>query len=73
MVDWLRSLECEVVVEFPHRDDPMVQRLLEAKRSDAHPDYELSTFESLLADRFHVDESLRLASGTRTLFLAHPG
>jgi hypothetical protein len=73
IVDWLRNLECEVVVEFPHRDDPMVQRLLEAKRSDAHPDYELSTFESLLADRFHVDESLRLASGTRTLFLAHPG
>ena len=24
--DWLRSLDCEVVVEFPDRDDPMVQR-----------------------------------------------
>jgi hypothetical protein len=72
VVAWLRSLESEIVVEFPHRDDPMVQRLLASKRKDAHPDYELATFEGLLRRRFDVVESTRLASGTRTLYLARP-
>jgi hypothetical protein len=72
LVDWLRSLESEVVVEFPHRDDPMVQRLLGAKRDDAHPDYERENVERVLGERFDIDESERLASGTRTLYFARP-
>ena len=71
-VRWLNELDCEVVVEFPHRDDPMVQRLLGAKRKDAHPDYSLETFEELLRSRFRVANSLELPSGTRTLYYAVP-
>ena len=71
-VDWLRSLDCEVVVEFPARTDPMVQRLLVAKRSDAHPDYESDTFDSLLRARFDVVDQAELPSGTRTLYFARP-
>ena len=71
-VDWLRSLDCEVVVEFPARTDPMVQRLLVAKRSDAHPDYESETFDSLLRARFEVVDLVELPSGTRTLYFARP-
>jgi SAM-dependent methyltransferase len=72
IVDWLRNLDCEVVVELPHRDDPMVQRLLQHKRAEAHPDYELATFDALLRERFEVVDSLRLASGRRTLFRVRP-
>ena len=39
VVRWLRGLDSELVIEFPDRGDPMVQRLLGAKRDDAHPDY----------------------------------
>ena len=72
IVAWLRSLDCEVVVELPHRDDPMVQTLLRHKRPEAHPDYEVATFESVLGDAFEIVESLALSSGTRTLYLVRP-
>jgi hypothetical protein len=71
-VDWLRSLDCEAVVEFPSRSDPMVQRLLAAKRADAHPDYESETFDSLLRERFDVLDLVDLPSGSRRLYFARP-
>ena len=45
VVRWLRALDSEVVIEFPDRGDPMVQRLLGAKRDEAHPDYTRTSFE----------------------------
>jgi hypothetical protein len=72
LVDWLRGLECELVIEFPDREDAMVQRLLSAKRADAHPDYDRATFERRLAERFEIAESIELPSGTRTLYAARP-
>ena len=50
----------------------MVQRLLGAKRDDAHPDYSRETFEALLGASFGIVDSLELASGTRTLYHAVP-
>ena len=70
VVDWLTSLACEVVVEFPDRADPMVQRLLAAKRDDAHPDYSLSEFDALLRARYDVVD--RLESPTRVLYHVRP-
>jgi hypothetical protein len=72
VVAWLRGLGCEVVVEFPHRDDPMVEGLLAAKRDGAHPDYDVTLFETTLRAALDVVESRMLASGTRTLYLARP-
>jgi hypothetical protein len=72
IVRWLRSLGSEVVIEFPDRSDPMVQRLLGAKREEAHPDYSRETFERLLGSSFRIIESLELATGTRTLYHAVP-
>jgi len=72
LVDWLRGLDCELVIEFPSREDPMVQRLLGAKRDNAHPDYDRGTFEDLLGASFEIVESLELPSGTRTLYFARP-
>jgi hypothetical protein len=72
IVDWLRSLDCEVVVEFPDRDDSMVQALLLRKPPASHPDYRREHFESLLFEAFEVVESRELSSRTRTLYLVRP-
>jgi hypothetical protein len=72
VVDWLAGLGSALVVEFPTREDPMVQKLLAPKREGLHPDYELGHFERCLAEGFTIDRSERLGSGTRVLFLARP-
>ena len=69
---WLRSLDTWLVIEFPTPDDPMVKRLLAAKRERTHADYERGAFERALRDSFHVETSLELSSGTRALYLARP-
>jgi len=72
VVDWLAELGGALVVEFPGRDDPMVQKLLAPKRAGLHSDYEQSFFECCLRERFEVRRTERQASGTRTLYFATP-
>lgn len=72
VVDWLALLGGEVVVEFPDRQDPMVQRLLARKHEGAHPDYTRETFEALLRPRFGILSRLELSSGTRVLYHLAP-
>jgi hypothetical protein len=71
-VDWLSSLGCSLVIEFPTREDPMVKKLLAPKRDGLHPDYELGFFERCLNEAFDVERSERLESGTRVLYFARP-
>lgn len=71
-VDWLASLGSALVIEFPTREDPMVQKLLAPKRDGLHPDYELGYFEQVLGDAFEVERSERLESDTRVLYFARP-
>jgi SAM-dependent methyltransferase len=71
-VDWLASLRCSLVIEFPTREDPMVQKLLAPKREGLHSDYELGNFERVLSGAFEVERSERLRSGTRVLYFAQP-
>lgn len=68
IVDWLASLGGTHVVEFPLPEDAMVQRLLNAKRDEGHPDYDLEYFERRLTERFEVRNRLEL--GSRVLFEA---
>jgi hypothetical protein len=70
-LDWLRSLDTALVIEFPDRTDPMVQRLLGGKREGSNPDYEKPVFERALEARFAIDRSAPV-SETRTLYEAHP-
>jgi hypothetical protein len=70
-LDWLRALDAVVIVEFPDRGDPMVQKLLSGKREGANPDFEQATFERALEDRFLV-ERVDAVSATRTLYEARP-
>jgi ribosomal protein L11 methylase PrmA len=69
-LDWLRTLDSALVIEFPDREDPMVQRLLSGKTETANPDYDRESFERALGERFTVERTERL--GTRTLYEAHP-
>jgi hypothetical protein len=71
-VDWLAELGGALVVEFPAREDPMVQKLLAGKREGLHPDYERGFFERCLRATFDVQRSEELGSGTRTLYFATP-
>ena len=71
-LSWLRELGTAVVIEFATRDDPRVARLLARKRPGAHPDYDREPFERTLAERFVVERSETLSSGTRALYYARP-
>jgi hypothetical protein len=72
LVAWLQGLGAHLVVEFADRDDPMVQRLLAAKRAETHEGYGRKTFERVLQEYFEVERAEELESGTRTLYLARP-
>jgi SAM-dependent methyltransferase len=72
VVDWLASLGATTVVEFPTREDPMVQRLLAGKRDETHLDYDLAGFERLLGEAFEVEARQELPGGTRVLFRVRP-
>lgn len=69
-LDWLQRLAASVVVEFPTPDDPMVKRMLGRKRQADHHDYRRDWFERCLDERFSVERSEVLASGSRVLYRA---
>jgi SAM-dependent methyltransferase len=71
LLEWLSNLQSAILIEFPARDDPMVKRLLDAKRPGTHPDYDRKLFERLLRDRFTVVTATELSS-TRTIYHARP-
>jgi len=70
-LDWLRSLDTALVIEFPDRQDSQVERLLSGKRDGSNPDYDAAVFESALAERFTIDQKSPV-SETRTLYEARP-
>jgi hypothetical protein len=70
-VDWLASLGAEVVIEFMTRDDPMVKRLLAAKRVE-HEDYDQPFFEQAVREAFEIERQEQLPSGTRLLYHLRP-
>jgi hypothetical protein len=70
-LEWLKSLDSVVLIEFPAEDDPMVRLLLDAKRPGTHDDYSRANFEQMLPEFFIVEESVVL-SDTRTMYRAHP-
>jgi SAM-dependent methyltransferase len=72
LIGWLRGLGGRLVIEFADRDDPMVKRLLAAKRAEVHESYGRDEFERALRDGFAIERSEELGSGTRTLYLAKP-
>jgi hypothetical protein len=72
LVDWFAEIGAAIVLEFPTREDPMVQLLLSRKREGLHPDYERGFFERCLKEAFDVRRSEELGSGTRIIYFATP-
>lgn len=72
IVAWLEELGGRVVVELPTPQDPMVRRLLAAKRDGAHSDYGVEQFERRLQEAFEIERSELLPCGTRVLYEARP-
>jgi hypothetical protein len=70
-VDWLASLGSQVVIEFMTREDPMVKKLLAAKRVD-HEDYDRGFFEQCVGEAFEIERTQELPSGTRILYSLRP-
>ena len=72
IVALLRDFDAPLVVEMPHRDDPMAARLLARKRAGVFDHYDRPRWEAALRARFEVDEQVTLPSGTRTLYRCRP-
>jgi hypothetical protein len=70
-VDWLASLDSHVVIEFMTREDPMVKKLLAAKRVE-HEDYDRGFFERCVGEAFEIERTQELPSGTRILYSLKP-
>ncbi len=72
IVAWLAELGAPLVVEFPTREDPMVQRLLAGKRAGSHGDYTREEFERRLSEAFALERHEETPSGHRILYEARP-
>jgi len=65
----LASLGGDLVIEFPTRDDPMVEKLL-LHKGQKHEEYNRQNFERHLAASFSIKKSMQIGSGTRYLYHA---
>jgi len=72
IVAFLHDFGAPLVVEMPHREDPMAARLLARKRAGLFDHYDRLQWEAALRERFDVDDVITLPSGTRTLYRARP-
>jgi ribosomal protein L11 methylase PrmA len=64
--DWLVSLAPAGVIEFPHKEDPMVQVLL-SQRPDIFPEYDNAAFAKILSARARIVKAADVLP-TRTLY-----
>jgi hypothetical protein len=71
VVQWLLDLGGELVVEFVHRDDPMIALLLRNK-TDTYADYDRAAFEGLLRVRAQIVRQTTVPGDTRTLDPVRP-
>lgn len=70
-LDWLRSLESEIIIEFVDRTDDMVIKLLTNKK-EQYKDYSLEIFEGQVRERFEVIDTRDLKGGKRRIYMLHP-
>lgn len=67
LIEWLASLEADLVIEFATREDPMVQRLL-LNKEDNYCDYAQDYLEQTLKRFFSIESVKPLNAGQRLLF-----
>lgn len=72
VVAWMREFDAPLIVEFVESHDPMAARLLANKPEGQFPDYRIDVFEKLLSEAYSITQSVRLPSGSRTLYVVEP-
>ena len=72
IVAFLHDFSAPLVVEMPHRDDPMAARLLALRKRAGCSTTTTAHVEAALRERFEIDEQVTLPSGTRTLYRCRP-
>jgi hypothetical protein len=70
-LQWIRSFDAAVVLEFVGSEDEMTLRLLKNKRV-THPDYTQDQFESIAASMFDIADAAPLKEGRRQIYLLQP-
>ena len=70
-VEWLRSLDAAIILEFVGRDDEMFRKLIENK-TEHYPDYTSERFRYEVEKHFTVGDRLGLKGGKRELLLLEP-
>ena len=70
-LQWIRSFDAAVVLEFVGPGDEMTLRLLKNKRNK-HPDYTLARFESIAASMFDIADKAPLKEGRRHIYFLQP-
>lgn len=70
-LEWLRSFDSKLVIEFVTRQDDMVKKLLTNKTID-YDHYTLEIFESEVKKRFKIIDSENLKGGHRKIFFLDP-
>jgi SAM-dependent methyltransferase len=73
VMQWLRSFDCPVVVEFVSPSDEMVAKLIGNKLAEElHEGRDEDAFRAIIADLFDIRVERKLESDTRLLFELHP-
>jgi hypothetical protein len=73
VMEWLRSFDCAVAVEFVSPEDEMVLKLAGNKLDvELHHGRDEATFREIVGGMFEVRSELALESGTRVLFELAP-
>ena len=70
-LEWLRSFDCNVIIEFVDRSDEMVKKLLTNKK-EQYSDYTLEAFESEVSSLFDIVDRQTLKGGDREIFMLSP-
>lgn len=70
-IDWLRTLNADVVIEFVNRDDEMVAKLL-TNKEEQYVDYNLENFLEEVYVKFDIAGRELLKGGKREIFLLTP-
>ena len=71
-LEWLRSLEATVILEFVGREDEMFRALVENKTED-YADYTAEGFQAEIDKHFTVADRLDLKGGSREMLLLEQG
>ena len=70
-LQWLRSLESDVIIEFVTREDEMVIKLLTNKK-EQYADYNLEQFVAEASELFTIEDRQPLKGGKREIFYLRP-